>query len=166
MAIIDPTVVKQMVETALFTVSTSIVAAGNVYVQGGGMTRGDGLTRWVELVAIDLKSSPRPRGGGLGGGGSDEPDYAEIIVTVNCFCSRSQMMTNAHSLASVMAEVSRVLSQATLRETSSGPHQIDFDEVQTTPDAPDEQRHMASGVVIAMGTVMRVSGTTMAGLVS
>lgn len=163
MALLDPTIIKQLVETQLLTVSTGVVPAGQVYFPGQAVPDGTGaLARSLKLVAIDLSRGEAPRSGL----NQDEPDHWDVVVTVNAYCSRDQMALNSGSLSSLLSEVAAKLAQATLRDVATN-HQVDLFECRIVVDRPgDEQRQTATGAVIATGTACRTSGTTLAAMVS
>lgn len=158
MAQIDPTVIKRLVETALLTVSGSVIPSAGVLVPGDPQP--DGLTRWARLVSIDLAAAERPRSGA----GQDEPDHADVTVTISCGAAVQRMRENRAALSCVMAEVARVLGQATLTDAGTG-HQLDVMECRIITDREiDEQRRAATGAVILDGTVTRLTGTSVLAL--
>lgn len=155
MAIIDPAIVKGLVEAQLLTIDSAVVAAGSVFFPGE--PEPDELTRWVRLVAIDITSQERPRSGA----GQDEPDHADVVVTVNCSVATVAMRASSGALASVQAAVKKALGDATLRDVATN-HQVDLTASRVITDAAeDQQRGCRTGAVIFEGTVCRTSGSTM-----
>lgn len=158
MALIDAAIVQRLVAARFATVATATIPAAAQFYPGD--TVPDGLSRWARLIRIDILPQPRSRSGT----GQDEPDLADLVVTIGCGCSRSQMETSSHSLASVLAEVYRVMSQACLIEST---HQVDLVEARMTADKLDDDlTQPATGAVIITGTVCRTSGATMTPLIA
>lgn len=160
MATIDPTIIKKLVETQLQTVAGTVIPAASIFFAGDVVP--DGLTRWVKIVAIDVSSGERPRSASYSGATQDEPDHADIVVTINAACSAGQMRGNSGSLSSVLAAVRKVMGQATMIDASTN-HQVDLMDCRTIVDVePDEQRRLATGAVVIEGTATRTAGSTMA----
>lgn len=158
MSLIDPAIVKVLIDTQLETVSGSVIQA----VMHAGDVVPHNKDRWIKIVAIDLDSLPMDREDDTEATGLDA---AAITVTVNCFASQRAMRAKSGALASVMAEVRRVLHRQTLRDVAST-HQIDLTEVRIVEDREiDEQRRISTGMVQATGTVTRLSGATMTAFV-
>lgn len=155
MATIDPTVIKKLVETQLLTVDALVIPAAGIFVAGD--PEPDGLTRWIRLVAIDIHDQERPRAGAA----SDEPDHADVVVAINCCASAQRMRENRGALSCIMAEVKRVMGQATLLDAPTT-HQLDLVSCRTAPDRDvDDLRLAATGAVICEGVATRLSGTSM-----
>lgn len=158
MSLIDPAIVKVLIDTQIETVSGSVIQT----IMHAGDVVPHNKDRWIKVVAIDLDSLPMDREDATDATGLDA---AAITVTVNCFASQRAMRTKSGALASVMAEVRRVLHRATLRDASST-HQIDLTEVRSVEDREvDEQRRTSTGMVQATGTVTRLTGATMTAFV-
>lgn len=157
MSLIDPTVVKILVETQLGTVNSTTIP--KVYYPGDGV---DNMRdRWIKIRPIDHQSLPNDREDSTDVTGLD---CDGIVVTVNCFASQRAMKTSAAALSSVMAEVRRVLFRKCLRDVATT-HQVDLTECKTVTDDEDEQRRMATGAVIVTGIVTRTVGATVTPLV-
>ena len=160
MAIIDPAIVKVLVETKLQTVNASVIPQASLLFNGDPGP--DGLAIKVKLMPIVLAPSAARSRSNVAG---DEPDLASIVVTVSIEISRSQMAAHPGSMASVQAELGRVLSQGVMRDNPLT-HQVDFRRVRHVSDPEDVQRQSSSASTTLEGTVCRPSGSTMTPFVS
>lgn len=152
MAIIDPTIVRQLVETRLAAVDTAVVAAANIFVPG--MAVPDGLARWVKLLEV----SHEPRAQGLR---AEEPAIDAVTVKIGCHAARSQVQTNFQSLASVVGAVRAAMQAPVTVEHAGTTHSLELRRA-TVKDLGevDAQRGIAAAEVTVTGFAHRLSGVS------